>query len=167
MAKRRDLMDARLDGVKIIFRNLTGAERKFNAAGKRNFSIVLSPEQATAMKADGWNVKIREPKDEEGDTLLHIKANVNYKGRPPAIWLVTSRGRSLLDETTVGMLDYAEITNVDVILHPYFFDEDTVVPAAYVKTMFVTISEDELELKYAELEDKGGNAPEPTPPWEE
>lgn len=167
MPKRKALPDARLDGVKIIFRNLSGIERKFNAEGKRNFSIVLSPEQAGPMKADGWNVKVREPKDEEGDTLLHIKANVNYKGRPPAIWLVTSRGRSLLDEATVGMLDYADITNVDVILHPYFFDEDTVVAAAYVKTMFVTINEDELEAKYAELDDKGGNEVEPSPPWED
>lgn len=170
MAKKRQLPDARIYGVNIIFRNLMGLERKFNAAGKRNFSIALSPEQAAALKADGWNVKERHPKDPDDDrgVLLHMKANVNYKSaQPPAIWLVTSRGRTLLDETTVGMIDVAEISNVDVTLSAYFFDEETEVPSAYVKSMYVTIVEDEMERKYAELEDKGGNAPEPTPPWEE
>lgn len=166
--KKKSLPEARLRDVRMLFRNFAGLEKKFNAAGKRNFSIVLSPEQYEAMKRDGWNVKMRPGRTEDEDTLLHIKANINYKSDyPPAIWLVTSRGRTLLGPDTVGMLDIAEIKKVDVLLSAYFFDEDTELPAAYVKTLYVTIVEDELDLAYADLKDLGEPDKDPTPPWEE
>lgn len=165
MAKR-ELEDAKLEDVKIIFRNLSGSQTKFNAKGKRNFSVVLTPGMAEAMEKDGWNIKRRPPREEDGDTLLHMKCNVNFdSSRPPAIYLITSRGRTRMTADTVGQLDVADITNVDLILHPYFFDDDSK-PSAYVKTMFVTINEDDLEKKYAELDDYGPNG-EPSPPWDE
>ena len=161
MAKEMD--DAKLEGVRIIFRNFAGAERPMNAKGKRNCSIVLPLDTAEAMQADGWNVKIRPPRDEEGDALIHLPVKINFAGRPPAIYLITSRGRTRLTEDTVEILDYADIANVDVIVHPYPYDVNgSQGISAYVKTMFVTINEDDLEKKYADVAD----VPDGTPPWD-
>lgn len=169
-AYRQTIPDAQLEDVRIIFRNFSGEARPpYNAKGDRNFSVVLEPAVAEAMKADGWNVKFRPPKEEDGDTLIHLPVKLGYVGRPPAVYLITSRGRNLLTEATVDLLDYAEITNVDLILHPYEYDVNgSQGVKAYVKTMYVTIHEDELEKKYAALEDVGGSQQEPeTPPWGE
>ncbi len=165
---KQTIPDAKLENVRIIFRNFSGEARPpFNAKGDRNFSVVLEPAVAEAMKNDGWNVKFRQPKDEEGDVLIHLPVKLGYVGRPPAVYLITSRGRNMLTEGTIELLDYAEITNVDVILHPYEYDVNgSQGVKAYVKTMFVTIHEDELERKYAALEDVGGQQEPSTPPWE-
>ena len=170
MVEKR-LGDAKLEDVRIVFRNFSGIEKEFNEKGKRNFSIVLNPDVAAAMKADGWNVRERQPKprddDPNPDIMLHLPVSVSYKGRPPAIWMITSRGRTHLDEDTVGLLDFADITKVDVILHPYAWEAagNTGIKA-YVRSMFVTILEDDLELKYAGIPDIGGQPAEVDPPWE-
>ena len=55
-----------LEGVRLVFRNFAGKETKFNTEGNRNFAVILPEAAAEAMKADGWNVKTLEPR-EEGD----------------------------------------------------------------------------------------------------
>jgi hypothetical protein len=67
--------------------------------------------------------------------------------------MVTSRGRTNLGEAEVDLLDWADITNVDLIVRPY---EWTVSGKsgikAYLQAIYVTIEEDALELKYADLD---------------
>jgi hypothetical protein len=49
------------------------------------------------------------------------------------------------------MLDYADIKTIDVMLNPYEWEVNgNTGVKAYLKTAFVTLNEDELELKYAE-----------------
>lgn len=138
---------------KILFRNFSGEEGKFNAPGRRNFCIVLSLEEAELMKKDGWNVRFLLGR-EEGDAELPIlKVNVNYGSRrPPRIVLITSRGKTNLGESDLTLLDWAEITNVDLIINPYV-GPGRETPTAYLDSLYVTIQEDELELKYLDVPD--------------
>lgn len=166
---QRLLSDAKLEDVKIVFRNMEGREGEYNEKGQRNFSIILEPGIASAMKQDGWNVRERQPKprddDPNPDIMLHLPVSVSYKYRAPAIYMITSHGRTHLDETTVGLLDFADIVKVDIILHASPWEKgDKSGYKAYVKTMFVTILEDDLELKYGNVPDIGG--PTDEPPWE-
>jgi hypothetical protein len=145
-----------MEGVRIIFRNFAGREGQYNREGDRNFGVVLPPDVAEAMLADGWNVKILKPRedDEEETETPWLPVSVNFdKGRPPKVMLVTSRGRSNLDEGTVEMLDWANITNVDLIVRPYTWEvSGRTGIKAYLQTMYVTIEEDALEQKYAEMD---------------
>ncbi len=145
-----------MEGVRIIFRNFAGKEGQYNREGDRNFGVILPDDVAEAMLADGWNVKYLKPReeDEEPEETPWLSVTVNYdKGKPPKIMLVTDRGRTALDGQTVDMLDWADITNVDLIVRPYSWDVNGRTGIkAYLQSMYVTIEEDELERKYAEMD---------------
>jgi hypothetical protein len=146
-----------MEGVKIIFRNFEGKEGQYNRAGDRNFAVLLDPQTAEMMAADGWNVKWLKPREdaEEGDepqAYLQVTANFD-KGRPPRVVMITTRGRTNLDENTVEMLDWADIQNTDMIVRPYEWSVNGKTGVkAYLQSIYVTVEEDDLERKYAEMD---------------
>ena len=144
-----------MEGVRIIFRNFSGKEGQFNREGDRNFAVLIDDKVATAMLEDGWNVKWLRPREEEEDEApqAYLPVSVNFKGRPPRIVLITSRGRTNLDEDSIEMLDWADIINVDLIVRPYEWTVNQKSGIkAYLQSLYVTIEEDALELKYSELD---------------
>lgn len=147
-----------MEGVQTIFRNFSGKETDFNQEGRRNFCVLLDDEMAEVFAQDGWNVKWLEPRDDadEGETRqAYMQVKMRYdKGKPPKVVLITSRGKTNLDEDDLDMLDWADIKNVDLIFRPYpwtMADGRTGL-SAYLQSLYVTIEEDELERKYAELD---------------
>ncbi len=144
-----------MEGVRIIFRNFSGKEGQYNREGDRNFAVLLDDKVAAAMADDNWNVKWLRPRtEEEGETpQAYLPISVNFKGRPPRIVLITSRGRTNLDEDQVEMLDWVDIITVDLIVRPYEWTVNQKSGVkAYLQSIYVTIEEDALELKYSELE---------------
>lgn len=143
-----------MEGVQIIFRNFAGKEGQYNREGDRNFAVKLSDEVAEMLANDGWNVKQLQPRedDEEGLPQPYLPVSVNYRGRPPRIVIITSRGRTNLEEEQVEMLDWADIENVDLIVRPYSWEvQGKTGIKAYLQSMYVTIREDALEMKYADM----------------
>jgi len=146
-----------MEGVRIIFRNFAGKEGQYNREGDRNFAVLLDKQVATTMAEDNWNVKWLKPRseEEEEEPQAYLPVSVNFKGRPPRIVLVTSRGRTHLDEESIEMLDWADIINVDMIVRPYPWTvNDKSGIKAYLQSIYVTIDEDPLEMKYNELEQR-------------
>lgn len=142
------------EGCKIIFRNFKGEQTQFNRAGDRNFCVVIEDlEVAKRLADDGWNIKYRPPLDEGDKETAYLPVAVSFSNVPPSIVMLSSKGRTRLDESTIDILDYAEIENVDIIVNPYNWSVNGKSGVkAYVKTMYVTIHEDELALKYAHLD---------------
>jgi hypothetical protein len=145
-----------MEGVRIIFRNFAGKEGQYNREGDRNFAVLLDEHIAQQMAEDGWNVKVLKPRedDEEGTPpQAYLPVSVNFKGRPPRIVLITSRGRTNLDEDTVESLDWVDILNVDLIVRPYEWSVNGKTGIkAYLQSIYVTIDEDPLEIKYSQLD---------------
>ena len=144
-----------MEGVRIIFRNFSGKEGQYNREGDRNFAVLLDDATANAMAEDSWNIKWLKPReDDEDDTpQAYLPVSLNFKGRPPRIVLITSRGRTNLDEDSVEMLDWADIINVDLIVRPYEWTvNDKSGIKAYLQSIYVTIEEDPLEIKYNQLD---------------
>lgn len=150
-----------MENVKIVFRNFAGRESMYNREGDRNFCVLLDWNTAEQMAKDGWNVKTLVSREEGVDDQPYLQVSVNFKGRPPRVVMITSRGRTTLHEDEVELLDWADISMVDLIVRPYEWAVNGKTGIkAYLQSIFVTIDEDELELKYADVPDASGRSEE-------
>lgn len=109
-----------IDDARIIYRNFSGEGSKFNREGDRNFSLIIDdPAVADELVAQGWNVKIREPREEGDNPFIHLPVKVKFNDRGPRIYLITGDRRNELDEESVGILDNVDIISVDLDIRPY------------------------------------------------
>jgi hypothetical protein len=140
-----------IEDAQIIFRNFSGAATPFKPeGGSRTFAVVLDKEAADKLALDGWNVKCKPPQEEGDDEFCYIEVTVGYKVRPPKIVVITDTSRTALTEENVGMLDWADIRNADLIAREYQWEVGGKTGIkAYLQSLFVTIEEDALERKYA------------------
>lgn len=137
-------------GAKIIFRNFSGKPSQYSPEGRRTFSLVISdPILAEQLTVDGWNVKPRKPLNDNDPPSWHLPVAVFFGKFPPKIILKNFHGNILLDESNVNMLDWAEIVNVDLTIRPRKYEAlGRTGIKAYLKTLAVTVIEDEIEKDY-------------------
>lgn len=150
-----------IEDARIGFRNFTGKEGQFNPKGNRNFVVFLEPELAGTLFQDGWNVKYLDPRDPDDDKQAYLPIGVSYGHYPPRVLLITTTGKTYLDEDTINILDWAEIEIVDLIIRPYNWEVNKKTGVkAYLKAMYVTIVEDEFALKYKNVPDSAATSPD-------
>lgn len=141
-----------MEDARVVFRNFAGAEGMYNREGDRNFCVLLEDELAADMMQDGWNVKRLKPREGEEQGTAYIQVSVGFKGRPPRMVMITSKGRVDLGEEECILLDWADILTVDLIIRPYHWNVNGRTGVkAYLKSIFVVINEDYLELKYSDV----------------
>lgn len=148
----RNIPNISIEDARIIFKNFSGKGSDFNAEGVRNFCLVLDEENADKLRADGWNVKERPPRDEDDAPLFYLPVSVAFSHVPPKIVLVKGPGKLVrLDEDSVHILDTAYISKVDLTVTPYQWELKSGKSGvkAYLKTMYVTLDKDEFEDRYA------------------
>lgn len=143
-----------IEDAQIRFRNFSGKEGQFNREGDRNFVVLLDPDMANVLVQDGWNVKTLEAREEGDLAQPYLQVSVGYKAAPPQIVMITSRGRTQLSESEVALLDAVDIKTADLIIRPYVWEVSGKTGVkAYLKDLFITIEENALDLKYADLPD--------------
>lgn len=137
-----------LENVKIGFRNFEGREGRYNAEGKRNFVIFLDNETAARLEEQGWNIHWPKPteNDTENDKNPFLKVRVNFNWKGLKIVMIVNGKPEFLDEDTVGVLDTAELENVDVSISPYEYEPGKI--SASLASIYATVKTDEFMAKY-------------------
>lgn len=129
-----------IDDARIIYRNFSGEGSKFNREGDRNFSVIIDdPAIADELVAQGWNVKIREPREEGDDPFIHLPVKVKFNDRGPNVYLQSGGRRVRLDEESISCLDNVDIISVDLDIRPYDWEVNGKTGrTAYLHSMCVT-----------------------------
>lgn len=141
-----------ISNAQLRFRNFAGKEGKYNAAGRRNFCVLLDDKQADQMAREGWNIKYLKPREEDDLPQAYIQVSVSFNAYPPIVYMISSAGRYKMDESDMDILDWAEFDNVDLIIRPYNWNVNGQSGTkAYLKKMYCTLAEDEFDKKYADI----------------
>lgn len=143
------------------FKNFSGRESDYNAKGMRNFCVVIDdPVMAEELATEGWNIRYLPPREPDDAPLPYLKVAVSFKKRPPKITVITTDGYLDLDEERVDELDYLDYYNVALVITPSYWEKGgNSGIKAYLKSICVTLEEDELASMYSDIPRITGNGP--------
>lgn len=143
-----------IDDCRIIYRNFAGAPSKFNREGDRNFAVVIpSQDIADALIAEGWNLKIKPPRDDEETPFMFLPVKIKFNDRGPTIYLRAGKAKVRLGEDSIEMLDNIDISCVDLDIRPYDWEVNGKSGrTAYLQTIMVTQEIDRFAERFAEEE---------------
>ena len=109
-----------IDDAKLTYRNFTGVGSKFNREGDRNFALIIPDEEIkNAIVAEGYNVKVKPPRDEDDTPFMYLPVKVKFNDHGPNVYLITDGKRVKLDEESICCLDRAYILSADLDIRPY------------------------------------------------
>lgn len=145
-----------IDDARIIFKNFEGRGDKFNREGDRNFSLLIEdPNTAEALQREGWNVKIKDGRDEDDGPFMRLPVKVKFTDYGPNVYLISGGRRVELDEESIGCLDNIDIESVDMDLRPYDWDVNgRTGRTAYLQSMQVVQRIDRFAARYANMTDE-------------
>ena len=141
-----------IDEAAIIYRNFAGRGDKFNREGDRNFALIIpTKELADRLINDGWNVKIKPPRDDQETPFMYLPVKIKFNDRGPNCYLVTAGKANRLDEESIGILDDVDILNVNLDIRPYDWEVNGKTGrTAYLQGIEVTQRVDRFAARYAE-----------------
>lgn len=141
-----------IEDARIIFRNFEGRKEMYNEKGDRGFCVLLDEDAAKVLQNDGWKVKFLKPREEGDEPQAYLPVAVKYGFKDPRVIILTRRGRTTLDEDTIGLVDAIDIEKVDLTVRPYNWEvrgERGV--KAYLKVTYIKVREDYLDEKYQDV----------------
>ena len=107
-----------------------------------SFTVFLPQDLFLALQDEGWYVKDRSDKYEEGDNRQYqIEVSYGYDMYPPRITMHAADGTStLLNKESISLLQMADFVKVDLTIRPRNWSRDgSSGVKAYVKEMDVWV----------------------------
>ena len=139
-----------IDDARLVYRNFSGAGSKFNREGDRNFAVVIpDQETADALIEEGWNVKIKPPRDEDDTPFIFLPVKIKFNDRGPQVYLKSGSSMNRLDEESIDVLDDIDIMGVDLDIRPYDWEVNGKTGrTAYLQSIHVTQEIDRFAERY-------------------
>lgn len=139
-----------IDDARIIFRNFSGEPSKFNRDGDRNFAVVIEDQDiADAFVKEGWNVRVKPPRDEDDEPFMYLPVKVKFNDRGPSVYLKTGDALNRLDEESIDCLDNIDILGVDLDIRPFDWEVNGKTGrTAYLQSIHVTQQVDRFAARY-------------------
>ena len=95
-----------MENARIIFRNFSGKESKYNRKGSRNFCVIIDDvDLAKKLGDEGWNIRILEAREEGDEPKYYLQVQVSYDNIPPKVYMVTRKTKTLLDDESIASLN--------------------------------------------------------------
>ena len=135
----RDILQ--IDDARIVFRNFKGEASKYNNEGNRNFAVIIpNEEMAEELQKRGWNVKIKEPRDEGDIPFMYLPVKIKFNDRGPSVYLKSGDADPVrLTEDTINCLDDIDILGVDLDIRPFDWEVNGKTGrTAYLQSILVT-----------------------------
>lgn len=136
-----------VDDARIIFRNFRGEGSKFNREGDRNFALLIDDQGvADALIKEGWNVRIKPPREEGDSPFMYLPVKVKFSEYGPRVYLRSGNATNRLDEESIDCLDNIDILGVDLDIRPYDWEvQGKTGRTAYLQSICVTQEVDRFE----------------------
>lgn len=146
-----------IDDARLVYRNFSGMGSKFNREGDRNFAVVIPDEETKdALINEGYNVKVKPPRDEDDAPFMYLPVKIKFNDRGPNVYLSTGHtgGNQLrLDEESISCLDVTDILQVDLDVRPYDWEVNGMSGrTAYLQSMHVVQQIDRFAARFADEE---------------
>lgn len=145
--------ELRLNGVKLVYKNFEGREGDYNREGDRSFSVVLEPDMAEQLAAEGWNVKWPKPRenpqDGEEEYKPTLQVSFTFEKFPPKIVLKNGDVLTPLTPIDMNMLDHSKIEEADLVIaasHYNVLGRSGI--KAYLRALGVTMDNQSYNSKY-------------------
>jgi hypothetical protein len=141
-----------IEDARIIYRNFAGAPSKFNREGDRNFAVIIPNEEIKdQLVEEGWNVKIKPPREDFDEPFMFMPIKVVFNNRGPAAYVRSGDSVTRLNEETIDMLDEIDISSVDMDIRPYDWEVNGKTGrSAYLQAINVTQNVDRFGARYSE-----------------
>ena len=143
---------AEIEDARIIYRNFTGVGSKYNREGDKNFGVIIPDQEiCDALVNEGWNVKIKPPREDGEEPFMFLPVKIKFNERGPAIYVKSGESVTRLNEDTVGMVDDIDIVSVDLDLRPYDWEVNGKTGrTAYLQSMNIIQNIDRFGAKYVD-----------------
>lgn len=140
-----------IEDARIIYRNFSGVGSKYNREGDRNFAVIIpNQEICDQLIEEGWNVKIKPPRDDDESPFMYLPVKIKFNNRGPGVYLVSGKNVQKLSEDTIDMLDEIDISSVDMDLRGYDWEVNGKTGrSAYLQAINVIQNIDRFGAKYA------------------
>lgn len=140
-----------IEDARIIYRNFAGVGSKYNREGDRNFAVIIPNEEIKEqLVEEGWNVKIKPPRDEDDSPFMFLPVKIKFNNRGPAAYVRSGDSVTRLNKDTIDMLDEIDIQSVDLDIRAYDWEvNDKTGRSAYLQAINVTQNIDRFGARYA------------------
>lgn len=145
-----------VNDARILWPNFAGRGDRFNREGDRNFHVIIPDQEiAEAMMnnknqyGDGWNVKIKPPREEGDAPFMHMLVKVKFNNRGPNVYLIPCSKEEYMEKLktkeapkpvpltaeTIACLDDIDIISADMDIRPY---DDTLPNGSSFRTAYLS-----------------------------
>ena len=157
---KREKKELIFEDAEVLFPNFRGLPSEYNRAGDRNFNVVIRPSEydPDMLQEEGWNVKVKTPKVNEGDSYYFLPVAVSFHPEGsgleflnPKVHLVMGEKMIDIGEDEIGQLDTIDAKCIDIIVSagkPYDKRDGTEGVKAWLKEIYVVVDPNPLADKY-------------------
>ena len=158
---KREVKELIFEDAEVLYPNFRGLQTQYNREGDRNFNVVIhtSEYDPEVLQEEGWNVKVKTPKVNEGDSYYFLPVAVGFHPEGSGLEFLNPKVHLIIGERMIdlvgdeiGQLDTIDAKCIDIVVSagkPYDKRDGTKGIKAWLKEIYVVTEPNRFRDKYA------------------